>query len=220
MKLHWWLSVGNKSKVNFMTSNYPNRWTMSIFLIPPMFCHSFPEEDDEKPENEMHSNGTHKRLPRSLSKSASIPSLPLFVSLSLFHTLVSWSLSSSRISMYFQSVAIILRHRGISISQWCCGFVVRLCECVRCAYMRLESAVASLWLILSRPVSPHVLRSPSNTHTQVSKLNFTTHASFAHVLEPLCFFTLSQSARFQSSAPQICDLYNKHAERVNYRVRL
>ncbi|RXN06467.1 adenylate terminal-differentiation specific-like protein [Labeo rohita] len=37
---------------------------------PLMFqvcAYSNPEEDDEKPENEMHSNGTHKRLPRSLN---------------------------------------------------------------------------------------------------------------------------------------------------------
>lgn len=125
----------------------------------------------------------------------SLLAFPPFLSLSLFHTPVSSSLSSSRISMYFQSVAIILRHCGISIPQWCCGFVVCLCEWVRCAHLSLESAVASLWLILSRPVSPHVLRSPSSTHTQVSKLNFTTHASFAHVLEPflsLWVLTFSQ----------------------------
>uniref|UniRef100_A0A8C2AMN9 Platelet-derived growth factor beta polypeptide a n=1 Tax=Cyprinus carpio TaxID=7962 RepID=A0A8C2AMN9_CYPCA len=33
------------------------------------------EEDDEKPENEMHSNGTHRRLPRSLNVQMALPAM-------------------------------------------------------------------------------------------------------------------------------------------------
>ncbi|XP_052446854.1 myb-like protein Q [Carassius gibelio] len=35
----------------------------------------FVEEDDEKPENEMHSNGTHIRLPRSLNVQVAVPAM-------------------------------------------------------------------------------------------------------------------------------------------------
>lgn len=131
----------------------------------------------------------------------SLLAFPPFLSLSLFHTPVSSSLSSCRISMYFQSVAIIFRHCGISIPQWCCGFVC-LCECVRCAYICAWSLLLRLYDWFCLVLSRHMSLGHPQTHT---------HTSFkAQFYHPRFFRTctrsisLSLSAHFQSSVPWVC----------------
>lgn len=70
------------------------------------------------------------------------------------------------------------------------GVVALLCVCVSVWDVLIWALSLLLrlcdWfcLVLSR----HMSLGHSLTHTHISKLSFTTHASFAHVLEPLCFF--------------------------------